>query len=255
MMLWKAYIKKEAILAKRYITDTIGGGITIFLVFLLIFYGYSGIVGFNFGSDTKESLILSFIIWILAISIYQNITDSIEDETRIGTIEQLYLSKYSFLTVITFKSFAMLLIDFIQIFVLLMLMMLVTQTFLDFHNIGSILLLTFFVSLSFWGLGYALAGGVLLFKKIGTFLQIIQFVLLGLMFLPAEASPFFKLIPSVWGLNLLRDVMVHGTQLSAFGWTDYLYLTLPSIAALLVGILLFRKCLTKATEQSILGFH
>ncbi|WP_404456740.1 ABC transporter permease [Oceanobacillus kapialis] len=255
LMLLKAYIKKEAIIAKRYLANTIGGGITIFLVFLLIFYGYSGVVGFNLGDDSKESLILSFTIWILALSIYQNITDSIEEETRIGTIEQLYLSRYSFLSVITFKSFAMLLIDLIQIILLLLLMMLVTQTFLDFQNLFSILFLTIFISLNFWGLGYALAGGVLLYKKMGTYLQIFQFILLGLMFIPAEANPLFKLIPPVWGLNLLQDVMVNKSSIVAFSLSDYLYLIIPGLISLLLGVIIFKRSLSKATEKSILGFH
>ncbi len=251
----KAYIKKEAILAKRYLANSIGGGITIFLVFLLIFYGYSGIVGFNLGSDTKESLILSFTIWILALSIYQNITDSIEEETQIGTIEQLYLSRYSFLFVITVKSIAMLVIDFVQIIVLLLLMMIVTQTFLNFQNILSIIFVTFFVSLNYWGLGYALAGGVLLYKKMSTYLQIMQFVLLGLMFIPAESHTLFKLIPSVWGLKLLKDIMVSNTSIITFSMSDFIFLIVPSLFYLSVGILIFKKALAKAVEKAILGFH
>ncbi len=88
-----------------------------------------------------------------------------------------------------------------------------------------------------------------------TYLQIMQFVLLGLMFIPAESHTLFKLIPSVWGLKLLKDIMVSNTSIITFSMSDFIFLIVPSLFYLSVGILIFKKALAKAVEKAILGFH
>ena len=66
LVLFWALLKKEYIYLKRYSFNTISGIITIYLVFLLIFYGVKALGGANFG-DTLEGIVVGFMVWTFAI--------------------------------------------------------------------------------------------------------------------------------------------------------------------------------------------
>ncbi|MTI96592.1 MAG: hypothetical protein FH749_14145 [Firmicutes bacterium] len=62
---FRAMFKKELLIIIRYIANTMGGMLTFYLVFLLIFLGYRGVAGAgaSFGEGTGH-LIVGYTTWL-----------------------------------------------------------------------------------------------------------------------------------------------------------------------------------------------
>ncbi|MED4893437.1 hypothetical protein, partial [Weizmannia sp. CD-2023] len=53
----------------------------------------------------------------------------------------------------------------------------------------------------------------------------------------------------------VKDIMVSNTSIITSSMSDFIFLIVPSLFYLSVGILIFKKALAKAVEKAILGFH
>ncbi|MGI5854512.1 MAG: ABC transporter permease, partial [Bacillota bacterium] len=97
-LLFKQLAKKSWIEFRRYFFNSMGGIITLYVVFLVIFMGYKGIAGAA-GPDlgtSIEGILVGYVLWFLALSAYQDVAYSIQNEARQGTLEQLYMSVHNF---------------------------------------------------------------------------------------------------------------------------------------------------------------
>src|SRR5699024_9302872 len=102
-----------------------------------------------------------------------------------------------------------------------------------------IFLITF---ISLIGVGFMMAGLAIVFKQVQNFIQILQFILMGLVFVPLSAAPFLQLAPFVKGVNMIRDVMMANLSLLDFTLFDYLSLILNAIVYLVVGLFIYLQC-------------
>lgn len=255
LALFKAYLVKEFAIFRRYLPNTIGGIVTFYVIFLLIFLGYTGIAGAspNYG-DMVEDLIVGFVLWSLILMSYQNIAFTIKDEAQEGTLEQLYMSPYNFGWIITSHVSARLIINFVIIAVILTLIMLTTGNWLNI-NLLSIIPLTVFTLMGVLGVGFAVEGITLLYKRIDSYLQILQFAMVGLVAAPSESVIWLRFLPASWGSTLIRRVMVQGASIMDFSFGELSLLILIGCFYLAVGYGIYKKAEQKAMKQGILGHY
>lgn len=255
LVLFLEILKKEFIIWKRYLFNSLGSLITIYFVFLLIFMGYSGIARGNpdFGSGL-EGLVVGYLLWVFALMTYSDISYSIRAESQEGTLEQLYMSPFGFTLVAGFRLISSFFLNFIFITVLLVAMVLTTSRslHLDLLSIMPLLIITL---LGIAGIGFLFGGLTLLFKRVESYLQIVQFLLIGLVAAPVGKYPLFKCLPAALGASLIREVMVDEKSITAFLWSDFLFLLCNSLFYLLLGYLVFKWCERRAMFKGLLGHY
>jgi ABC-2 type transport system permease protein len=97
------------------------------------------------------------------------------------------------------------------------------------------------------------AGLSIIFKQIQALLQILQFVFLGMTFVPLSALPWLELAPFVKGVDLTRQVMTQGLGLGDLGPLDWLSLIANAAFYFSLGLAFFRWCEQVARRQGLLG--
>lgn len=254
-ILFKSFFKKEYILFKRYFFNSIGALITIYIIFLLLFLGYKGLIGNSpsFGKNV-EGLVVGYSLWMFALISYQEISNNISKECREGTLEQLYMSAYPFRWILIMRTLSSVLFNFILIGIMTFLIMITSGRYLniDLLSIIPIILLTL---LCFYSIGLIAGGLTLVFKRIDSYLQIIQFAIIGFIAAPVGKVPWFKYLPGTLGANMLKKIMVEGESIFKFSINQIFELTIIGIVYLLLGSIVYKICENKAMKKGILGHY
>lgn len=254
MKLWlgfAAMLKKEIILMRRYFVNSLGGIITIYIIFMLIFWGYTGLggAGLQLGT-TIDSLVVSYVTWLMLMMAWQIIPYTLLQETQEGTLEQLCMSPLGLIVLSAFKLIAGVLTDMLVVIAMLALTMATTGTSLNI-DIISLLPLILIALMAVSGLGFFCGGITLMYKRIQSYLQIVQFALIALV--AADPSPVFRWLPATLPSHWIRMVMIKGQNLSYIPAGDWLTMLLSSLLYLFVGIAVFKLCEAKARRQGTLG--
>lgn len=254
-LLLKSFFKREYILFKRYMFNSIGGMLSVCAIFLLLFLGYRGVAGgsVNYG-DTLEGLIVGYVLWFFGLLTYTTISDVISRECITGTLEQLYMSAFSFKTVLFATTVSTFLFNLITTLVILFFAMGVTGHFLAF-DLLSLIPIMIFTLLCFYGLGLIVGGITLVFKKAGSFLNILQFALIGCIVAPVSKVKAFALLPGSLGSNMINKIMVQGKHISDFSIETILILALIGVAYVVIGSIVYKICEGKAMERGSLGHY
>jgi len=254
MMLWlgfTAMLKKEIILMRRYFVNSLGGIITIYMIFMLIFWGYKGIAGAGVSlGDNMDNLVVSYVTWLMLMMAYQSVPHTVLQEAQEGTLEQLYMSPLGFVTLGSFKLISGVIVDMTIVAVMLFLTMATTGTTLNI-DILSLLPLMILSIVGVSGLGFFFGGITLLFKRIQSYLQIIQFALIALV--AANPNSVFRWFPATLPAHWIRQVMVKDQNLSAVPGWDWLTMLASAALWVTVGVTVFKICEAKAQSKGTLG--
>lgn len=251
MSLLYSFIIKEYILMKRYIINSLAGGITLYIIFFIIFQGISSVSGGNLLGDTIESIIVGYIVWIMAISSFQDITLTIQDEKKQGTIGQLFMAKYNLIRLLLTKVFAQFILNFILIGFMLVLLMVTTKYYLHF-KVLEVLIILLIINLNYWGIGFFFGGLSLLYKKTESILQIMQFAFMALIISPIEVG-VIKYLPSTWGIEVLKRVVNNSNYI--LGSEDIILLVLSSLSYFGLGMISFYFSKKKAIRKGIVEHY
>jgi len=253
LLLW-GLLKKHVIELKRYFFDSLSGLVTIYLIFLLIFFGFKGFVsGPNFG-NTVDGIVVGFFLWNFTLEVYSELSNSLIREARWGTLEQLYLSPEGFGWISFFQVLSSFALFFLANLGFLYLMMLTTGRFLHLKP-ASTLPIIGVTLLGVGGIGYFLGGLTLVFKRVESFLQIVQFVFIALVMFPLESLPPMKYLPLAHGADLLRRVMVQGKTISQLPLADLVFLVLNSAIYFAIGYSAFKYFESLAKRKGLLGHY
>ena len=154
----------------------------------------------------------------------------------------------------TTRLVASTIIHIIIIIALLYFSMLTTGQWLniDLITILPILLLTL---VSMYGVGFIIAGISILFKQVEAFLQILQFILAGLTFVPLSVAPFMAYLPIVKGVDLIRSVMIDHVVLGQINGTDFGILIFNSMIYFVIGLAFFLLCERIAMKKGLLAHY
>jgi len=255
--LFLAMIRKIFLEAKFYLFNTLSYIITLYLIFLLVFTGTKFLImgGESLASSVPiEDFIIGFMIWGSTIDAYSLLAQSLFVEARLGTLEQLYMIPFGFECVATAMILANFIYSFIIQGILLILMMLTTGRFLHIDLI-SIIPLWFVTILGVYGLGFAIAGISLIYKRVQASYQIMQFLFAFLITLPIQRHPILKFLPLGNGYNLIKYVMGSGERLWNLPIKNLLILIISSLFYLAFGYIIYKIFEDKARDIGALAHY
>lgn len=252
--LLRANTKKEYIELVRYLPNTLAMLFTFYIIFIGMFLGIQ-IVGDPTTQDMNiQYVIVNYIFWFLTMAIVGNVGWQITNEAMRGTLEQLSMSPMGIWRIMTARLIGSTILNFLMMIALLYLSMFTTGQWLNFDlvTIIPILIVTF---IGMFGLGFIIAGISIIFKQVQAFLQILQFILAGLTFVPLSVAPILTYFPFVKGVDLVRDVMIHHLTFSEISWLDLGILTLNSIVYFGLGLFFFLLCERIAMKRGLLAHY
>jgi ABC-2 type transport system permease protein len=103
------------------------------------------------------------------------------------------------------------------------------------------------------GLGFMLAGLALIYKRIQAFFQIVQFALVGILFIPLDAFPLARYLPLAAGHRIMQKVLMDGQRLWQVGWGEGSSMLIATAVYLGAGIACFALAESKARSRGLLG--
>lgn len=254
ILLLQAFFKKEFIIFRRYLFNSLGGMLTIYIVFLFLFGMYRGFSGPDFVGETQEALVVGYVLWFFILTTYQDVSYTCRSEAQQGTLEQLYMAVHGFAWVLGAKVIAGFFINLILVAVLLGAALLTTGTTVNV-DIVSLFPVVVGTLLGALGIGFAVGGLTLVFKRIESYTQMVQFLLIALVAFPAEKIPWLRILPSSFGASLVRRIMIDGIRLNQIPPVQVLGLFCIGLAHLGLGYLIYAFCERKAMTEGTLGHY
>ncbi|MDQ0256112.1 ABC-2 type transport system permease protein [Evansella vedderi] len=250
--LLNANIRKEYIELKRYLPNTIALLLTFYIIFLAAFFGIM-FVGdpASFEVNVQYSII-SVAFWSLTMMTMNFIGFAIVTEAMRGTLEQLYMSPLGVWKIMLTRIIAQFILQMVFMVILLFAAMLTSGQWLNLNPMTTLpIILITMVSMT--GVSFMIAGLAIIVKQIQAFLQIFQFVLMALVFIPISVAPFLAFAPFVKGVDMVRTIMIENITLTQIPWADYSFLIANSIVYLTLGLVVFRSCEKVAMKKGLLG--
>lgn len=249
--IFKTEVWYSLISMKRYAFDTATGMITVYLMFLIIFYGLKYFAGSQFDGSSLDTIIVGYIMWMFAISAYSSTSSLILLESQQGTLEQLFMSPAGFHKLMFVRLVVGFGISILLNACLLFLTMLTSGRWLDIPYLQVLVLITLAVP-AVYGLGYIFGGMALLFKRIESALHILQFGLIALVSIAAYPINSLSFLPFSAGAYTVNRVIVHGESFELW-W--YGFVGLNSVFYFLLGISIFRYFEKRAMKLNVLGHY
>ncbi|KTD83538.1 ABC transporter permease [Paenibacillus etheri] len=250
--LFNANFRKEYIEMKRYLPNTIALVATFYIIFLAAFFGIM-FIGDPASFDTNvQYSIVSVVFWSLTMMTMNFIGYSVITEATRGTLEQLYMSPMGVWKIMLTRIISQLGLQSVIMILLLFGAMLTSGQWLSLNPMTTIPIIVV-TMISMVGVSFMIAGLAIIVKQIQAFLQIFQFVLMGLVFVPITVAPFLAFAPFVKGVNMVRTVMLENLTLTELPLSDYGILILNSLVYLILGLVVFDRCEKIAMKKGLLG--
>lgn len=240
----------------RYKFNTIMEFLTFYIIFMAMFLGLN-FFGQNMEASplklggTLENLIVGYFIWMIMLVAYSSVAYSISSDSTKGTLEQICMSSLGLHSVVVVRSIANLFINIVFCFVLLLFIMMTTGYWLNI-NVISLTVIIIIGIFSIFGISLMLGGLTVIFKQINSFLNIMQFFLIGLVMFDINpmASIFVPFRPAI---NMVYDITKKDFNLLSFSPLDYLFLILNSAIYFIIGLVVFNYCSKVAKKKGLLG--
>ncbi len=249
----RAVFRQQIIMMRRYMFNTMSSMVTLYIVFMLLFFGVRAVGGAAVTTATLEGMVVGYALWMLSIMGYSDLAWGLIQEAQMGTLEKLYLSPLGFRWICGFRQLTGLIITLVMVTVLVGIIMLTTGVYLRL-DLVSVLPLLLLGVLPAYGFGFMSAGLALIYKRIQSAFQILQFVFVGFMVAPAS-WPISAYLPLNMGNRLLNQVMVQGRRLWELDPSDIGTLVLVAAAYCGLGLALFGRMETVARDRGLLGHY
>jgi ABC-2 type transport system permease protein len=243
-----------------YRIDTLGQ-ITLWLLafpFLMtLFVGVSP----SFGPEEKTASLIGFVVWNLFMITLSNVTDEITRDANEGVLESVMLTPVAPVTIFSLRVVASLIIQSSHTVLIGMVLL-----FLYWFPIRSDSVLFLILGLTFatvLGAALALGGFALVYKQTSSIVSVAS--LLALL-MTGALIPLNELgwaydvlvwaIPTTWGIDVLRSVMLGSATWNSL-WLNgtLLGMLVQSIGFLVAGSLVFNWGFRRAQEQGSLASY
>lgn len=252
---WKTLLINETmfslLMMRRYLFDTVVGLVTVYILFLVIFYGLKVFAGGNIEGAQLDAIIVGYILWMFALSAYTSTSGFILEEAKQGTLEQLFMSPAGFHNIMLVRLAVSFGTSAIFNMSLLFLTMLTTGRWLDIPLFAMLGVIALAIP-SVYGLGYIIAGFAILFKRVAAISNIMQFILIGLVSLSSVPLNALSFLPFTSAANLVNQMIVEDTSISLW-WLGFI--ALNSLVYYVVGVLVFKFFEKRAMALNVLGHY
>ena len=221
--------------------DSLSWFLYTFLVFIAALVILNGIGGGGYGQEEQLLVLVGWLTWIVASDCMSELPHIISEEAQTGTLEQVCLVPVPLAALLALRSLAYL----IGVGVKGLLAAFLAALFIAPLPSGTALVILFLVSLvGAYGLGFALAGMALVFKRseslVGILFSLMIFLtgaLVGLEPLGWVYDVAKYTLPLTWGISLMREALVVGVSVSQpFQLNELAGLSIHSVAYCLIGL-------------------
>jgi ABC-2 type transport system permease protein len=247
----RAVLYREYLVFVRYPADAVGGIVVALFFFGLIFYGGEMVAGRAL-TDSIEGIVVGYFLWTLAVGAYAATANGIQSEVQWGTLERHFLTPFGFGPVALAKGVATVVRTFLTSTLILAVMLVATGTTLQLPVLTVVVVAALAVA-SVLGLGFAAGGVAVLYKRIGSWLNLLQFGLVLLVSAPAFDLPLARFLPLVQGSAMLQRAMLDGVRLWEFAPADLALLVGVAAAYLALGYAVFDRATRRARRLGVLG--
>ena len=247
----RTVLYREFLIFVRYPANAIGGIVVALFFFGVLFYGGQLLAGLAL-ADSLEGIIAGYFLWTLSVGAYSSVSNDIGSEVQWGTLERHITTPFGFAPVALLKGVAKVVRTFLTSAVVLAFMLLLTGTRLSLDPI-TVVSVAGLAIVSVLGLGFAAGGLTVLYKRIGNWLNLLQFGFIVLISAPVFELPWTRFLPLAHGSALLQRAMVDGVRLWEFGLADLALLVAVAVGYLLGGYLVFHYATRRARRLGVLG--
>jgi ABC-2 type transport system permease protein len=247
----RAVFTRELLLFVRYPADAAGGVVVALFFFGLLFYGGRLVAGRAL-TDSIEGLVVGYFLWTLAAGAYASTSNDVGREVQWGTLERHVATPFGFGPVVLLKGVAKLVRTFLTSAVVLAVMLFATGTTLRL-DLLTVVVVTGLAVASVLGIGLAAGGLTVLYKRVGSWLNLVQFGFVVLISAPAFGLGWPRLLPLAHGSAMLQRAMVDGTRLWEFPASDLGLLVGVAVAYVGAGYAVFRYATRRARRLGVLG--
>lgn len=243
----------------RYKFNTLSEIMTFYALFIAMFFGMK-----LFGTSMKvapvdlgqtlEGFVIGYFLWTVMVSAYSDTAYGVINDASKGTLEQISMSSLGLHNVLVVKSLASLLVNLIISFIVLLSIMATTNYWLNI-DLLPILIVIFLGIFSMLGISLVLAGLALIFKKVQSLLNLVQYFLISLVMIGTDGFgsilsivlPFRPTIEKVYAITLGNE------SLADISLGDYGLIIGNSLVYFLIGVFVFNQCAKMAKKKGLLG--
>ncbi|MGM0447474.1 MAG: ABC transporter permease [Methanobacteriota archaeon] len=247
----RAVLYREFLIFVRYPANAIGGIVVSLFFFAALFLGGQLLAGQAL-TDSIEGIVVGYFLWTLSVGAYSSVSNDIGSEVQWGTLERHITTPFGFAPVALLKGVAKVVRTFLTSAVILAVMLLATGTRLSLAPVTVITVAGLSI-VSVLGLGFAAGGVTVLYKRIGNWLNLLQFGFVALISAPVFDLPWTRVLPLAHGSAMLQRAMVDGTRLWEFPLADLALLVAVAVGYLLGGYLVFQLATGRARRLGVLG--
>lgn len=224
---------------RNYKLNYILGSLDVLLICLGIFMGTGSEI---FPSGTLFFALVGMILWRYTIVCLQTTCGIIQKEIRIGTLDQLLLTKYSLEQIVLIRLIAKLLVESIRLFLVSILLIVGFRIKIE-ATVNYIIFITAILTciIGMWGISYIVAGLALVYKKANALVNAINYFTLFFtgMIIPLEVMPkIFSyiacILPFYWCVETMKE--------NAAG-QNMIFLGVTALSWLGIGFIWFHRCL------------
>lgn len=255
LTLFLAELRRRWSLARAYPAEEIIETVIMAVFFYMLFLGASFMAGGSsqFGSRL-DAMVVGYVAWILMMHIYAGVSHDLSQESSTGTLEQIMLTPFGVTRILLMRSLANTTISLVLTVGVALIVMLLTGS--KMHVSPEMVLPIGAIIFGSTGLGFMIGSLVYIFKQIRSFLMIVQFAMMFVMFVPIETFSLpLKLagclLPIVPASASLRVILVEGqfdVLLTAAALLNALFY-------LLVGMAVFRASERRAKRKGMVGAY
>jgi ABC-2 type transport system permease protein len=252
-----AEFRRSFRLAWAYSLENVADFVLYFAGFLLLVVVFQA-SSENYGAPGILGSLIGYITWKVCATCSIDVAGIADEESKTGTLEQIFLSGRSALQIFLARSLAYFLNEIGRGLLLGLALGIVLNTV---PAPGLLTLLIFGLTfLGALGMGLGLGGLVLVYKRLGGFLNLVWQLLV---FFTGALAPqaglfgsFTHLLPLSLGIDALRGNLVDGLSFGDL-WTNGLLpgLLVNTIAYLVLGVILFNWGERKARLLGVLGHY
>jgi ABC-2 type transport system permease protein len=247
----RAVLYREYLIFVRYPANAIGGIVIALFFFGVLFYGGRLLAGQAL-AESLEGIIVGYFLWTLSVGAYSAVSNDIGSEVQWGTLERHITTPFGFAPVALLKGVAKVVRTFLTSAVVLAVMLVITGTQLSLAPVTVVVVAGLAIT-SVLGLGFAAGGLTVLYKRIGNWLNLLQFGFIVLISAPVLDAPWTRVLPLAHGSAMLQRVMVDGVRLWEFPPADLALLIGVAVGYLGGGYVVFYYATRRARRLGVIG--
>lgn len=245
---------------KQYYLNYIFYNVSLLMLFVGIFYSF-------FQDRSMKALILLFglVMWQLSTSALSYLSYVIQDESMLGTLEQIFMTRTNVFSVFTSKvlvNFAFSLAKALILFLISLFLFNVQGIFFSLGiKIFYIIIIIIIAISSFYALGLMFGGLALFHKRLLAVINVLTYVLLfftnitvSIEALPMGIRFISYLIPISWASKCIEEIVKQNMFTSEL-LNNFIALIVTSVSFGLLGYIVFKKSIKKAKSLGKLGHY